>query len=52
MTLATFEMKIVISQMLSRLTLRAAPGFTIRPTLRAITLTPSDGMPVIVDAKI
>jgi cytochrome P450 len=48
-TFATFEMKIVLSQILSRVALRAAPGSHVRVTVRAITLSPSEGMPVIVD---
>lgn len=47
---ATFEMKIVLSQILSRVSLRAAPGPRVRVTVRAITFSPSGGMPVIVDA--
>jgi len=47
---ATFEMKIVLSEILSRVSLRAAPGSRVRVTVRAITLSPSEGMPVIADA--
>lgn len=49
-TFATFEMKIVITQILSRVSLRAAPGSRVHVTVRAITLSPSEGMPVMVDA--
>ncbi len=47
---ATFEMKIVLSEILSRVSLRAAPGSRVKVTVRAITLSPSEGMPVIADA--
>jgi cytochrome P450 len=47
---ATFEMKIVLCQILSRVSLRAAPGSHVHVTVRAITFSPSGGMPVIADA--
>lgn len=48
---ALYEMKIVLAQVLSRVTLRAAPGYQVRTVLRSITLAPSGGMPVVVDAR-
>jgi cytochrome P450 family 110 len=50
MAFATYEMKIILSQILSRVSMRAEPGSRVRVTVRAITLAPSEGMPVIVDA--
>ncbi len=44
---ATYEMKIVLAQMLSRVSLRPVPGHTVRVVRRSITFAPSDGMPVI-----
>lgn len=50
MAFALYEMKMVLATVLSRVWLRAAPGYAPRATRRSITLTPSEGMPVIVDA--
>lgn len=47
---ATYEMKIVLAQMLSRVSLRPVPGQTVRVVRRSITFAPSDGMPVIREA--
>jgi len=49
---ALYEMKIVLAEILLRTQLRAAPGHTIRVVRRAITFAPSEGMPVILDARI
>jgi len=46
---ASFEMKVVLAQVLSRTRLRLAPGYRMRPLLRAITVAPSKGVPVIRD---
>ena len=46
---ASFEMKVVLAQVLSRTRLRLAPGYYPRPLLRAITVAPSKGVPVIRD---
>src|SRR5438067_260081 len=48
-TFATYEMKIVLAEVLSRVELRAAPGHTVRTVRRTVTLAPSGGMPVVVD---
>jgi len=48
---ATYEMKIVLAQILRRVTLRAAPGHTVRVVRRSITFAPSEGMPVVVEEK-
>lgn len=50
MAFAIYEMKMVLATMLSRVWLRAAPGYSPRAVRRSITLTPSEGMPVIADA--
>ena len=44
---ATYEMKIVLAQVLSRVSLRPAPDHTVRVVRRSITFAPSGGMPVI-----
>jgi cytochrome P450 len=48
---ATYEMKIVLSEVLQRVQLRAAPGERVRLVRRNITFAPSAGMPVLVDAR-
>ncbi|MBK6530689.1 MAG: cytochrome P450 [Deltaproteobacteria bacterium] len=50
MAFALYEMKMVLATVLSRVWLRTAPGYAPRAVRRSITLTPSQGMPVIVDA--
>ena len=44
---AAYEMKIVLAQMLSRVSLRPVPGYTVRVVRRSITFAPSEGLPVI-----
>ena len=44
---ATYEMKIVLARILSRVTLRPDPGHTVRTVRRGITFVPSGGVPVI-----
>lgn len=46
---ALYEMKIVLTRVLSRVTLRAAPGRTVRVIRRGVTFAPSEGMPVVLD---
>jgi cytochrome P450 len=46
---ATFELKIVLATVLSRVELAVAPGYRMRPVVRAVTIAPSRGMPVVVD---
>ena len=48
---ATYEMKIVLAQVLRRTTLRILPGYRMRPVTRAITTAPSRGVPVVLDRK-
>ena len=49
--LATYEMKTVLAEVLARVDLAIAPGYRMRPTLRAITIAPSRGMPVVVERR-
>lgn len=44
---ALYEMKIVLAQILLRVTLRAAPGHNVHMVRRGITFAPSEGMPVV-----
>ncbi len=48
---ATFEMKIVLARILTRVELRAVPGYRARVVRRGITFAPSDGMPVVVERR-
>ena len=45
---ATYEMKIVLAEILLRTELRLAPGYTPRMVRRGITFAPSEGVPVVV----
>jgi len=49
--MATYEMKTVLPELLSRVDLRIAPGYRMRPVLRAVTIAPSRGMPVVVERR-
>jgi cytochrome P450 family 110 len=44
---ATYQMKIVIAEILSRVELRKAEGYTAKATRRGIAFAPSEGLPVI-----
>jgi cytochrome P450 len=44
---ATYEMKVVLATVFARAALRIAPGYRMRPVLRAVTIGPSRGMPVL-----
>ena len=48
---ATYEMKVVLSEVLRRAELRIADGYRLRAVQRAITSAPSAGMPVAMDAR-
>jgi cytochrome P450 len=50
MAFASYEMKIVLATILSRMRIAKAPGKRIRLVRRGITLAPSDGMPIVVTA--
>jgi len=47
---ATYETKVVLAEVLRRAELRIAPGYRMHRVQRAITLAPSRGMPVVLDA--
>jgi len=51
MAFALVEMKIVLAEVLSRVELRAAPGYQVRVVRRSVTLAPSEGMPVVVERR-
>jgi cytochrome P450 len=48
---ATYEMKMVLAQILARTDLRLAPGYRMRAVLRAITVAPNRGLPVVMDRR-
>ncbi len=51
MAFASYEMKIVLATVLSRVELAAAPGPRVRIVRRGITFAPSGGMPIVVTAR-
>ena len=51
MAFASFEMKIVLATILSRVELARAPGAEVRLVRRGITFAPSGGMPVVATAR-
>ncbi len=48
---ATYQMKIVIAEILSRVELKKVDGYEARATRRGIAFAPSDGMPVMANAQ-
>jgi len=46
---AMYEMKIVLAEMLQRVELRSAPGYTLRVMRRGLAFAPSEGMPVVAE---
>jgi cytochrome P450 len=48
---ATYEVKIVLAEILTRVELHAAPGYSVRVVRRGITFAPSEGMPVVVERR-
>jgi len=48
---ATYEMKVVLSRILARTELRAAPGARVRLVRRAVMFAPSNGVPVVLDRR-
>ncbi|HEY8518417.1 MAG TPA: cytochrome P450 [Candidatus Binatia bacterium] len=48
---ALYEMRIVLAEVLTRVVLRAAPGYQVRVVRRSVTLAPSEGMPVVVERR-
>jgi len=51
MAFALVEMNIVLAGVLSRVELRAAPGYQVRVVRRSVTLAPSEGMPVVASRR-
>jgi cytochrome P450 len=51
MAFALYEMKVVLSEVLSRVGLRLASGYRMQRVRRSITLAPSHGMPVVVERR-
>jgi cytochrome P450 len=47
MAFANYEMKVVLATILSKVTLKEAPGSKVKLVRRGITLAPSGGMPVV-----
>ena len=43
---ATYQMKVVLSELLRRVELAPAPGYIAKPIRSSIALAPSEGMPV------
>lgn len=50
MAFASYEMKMVIAQVLSRVDLRLPPGYTAKVVRRGITFAPSERMPVVMES--
>ena len=51
MSFAMYEMQVVLATVLSRLSIRSAPGYRARLVRRSITFAPSEGMPMVVDDR-
>lgn len=51
MAFASYEMKIVLATIVSRVDLAAAPGRRVRLIRRGITIAPSGGMPIVVTSR-
>jgi len=51
MSFALYEMKIVLSEVFSRVAMKLRPGYRARIRTRTITFTPSAGVPVIIESK-
>jgi cytochrome P450 len=51
MAFAMYELKMVLATVLSRTDLRATGGRPVVPVRRAITLSPSEGMPVVLASR-
>jgi cytochrome P450 family 110 len=49
---ATYQMKIVLAEILSRVELKPVPGYTARIERKSIALAPSEGLPVAVSRKL
>ena len=49
---ATYQMKVVLSELLMNVELAPAPGYTAKPIRSSIALAPSEGMPVRVTGHV
>lgn len=49
---ATYEMKVVVAEVLARADLRVAPGYKPRVVRRAVTLAASGGVPVVLEGRL
>ena len=47
---ATYELKIVLAEVLSRVEMHVRPNYRARPVLRTVAVGPSGGVPVVVDS--
>jgi hypothetical protein len=45
-------MKIVLAHVVPRVELRVADGYRMRPVMRAVTVGPSGGVPVVMDRRV
>ena len=52
MAFATYEMKIVLAEILRRVKLRAATRYVLRMKRRGVTLAPADGVPVVIESRL
>jgi cytochrome P450 len=48
---AAYEVKLVCAEIFSRVCLRLAPGYRMRPVLRTVAVAPSRGMPVMLESR-
>jgi len=48
---ALYEMKIVLAEIVQRVVLETAAGYSARVVRRSVTLAPSEGMPVVVERR-
>ena len=48
---ATHEMKVVLSRVFARANLRIRSGYRMRPVLHTVTISPSAGMPVVMERR-
>lgn len=47
---ASYEMKIVLAEVLSRVQMHVTEGYRARGVLRTVTVGPSKGVPVVIDS--
>ena len=49
---ATYQMKIVLAEILSRVELKPVPGYSARIERKSIALAPSEGLPVVISRSV